>query len=416
MSQLKLSHAGRTDVGIVRQKNEDAYLIDDATNLFVVCDGVGGRTGGDHASRIGSEWIGRRIHERKDLLKTFGEAGSQLSRREVGQMLENAISEASGQIRDHAAANPELSGMATTAATLLISGDHAFIAHVGDSRVYLCRHQILHLLTEDHSLLNDLKRRGRDPDRSHLGAAYQGALTRALGVLNTARVDMLDLEVLPGDRFVICSDGVHGVVGDTSMQSIAPHGSAKEAAYTYVDMALQNGAPDNATVIVIDVIQEAAEARVERVRRRLEALQAISMFRYLPYPDLIRVAGIAVETSFPAGSTILHENDMGESLYVILEGDAQVLKSDVVIAELGAGAHFGEMSLIERAPRSAAIQASSDLIALVIEREPFFSLLREEVTAVKLLWGMVRMLNARLRATSDELTTIKAIGDGPPSS
>ncbi len=416
MSQLKLSHAGRTDVGIVRQKNEDAYLIDDATNLFVVCDGVGGRTGGDHASRIGSEWIGRRIHERKDLLKTFGEAGSQLSRREVGQMLENAISEASGQIRDHAAANPELSGMATTAATLLISGDHAFIAHVGDSRVYLCRHQILHLLTEDHSLLNDLKRRGRDPDRSHLGAAYQGALTRALGVLNTARVDMLDLEVLPGDRFVICSDGVHGVVGDTSMQSIAPHGSAKEAAYTYVDMALQNGAPDNATVIVIDVIQEAAEARVERVRRRLEALQAISMFRYLPYPDLIRVAGIAVETSFPAGSTILHENDMGESLYVILEGDAQVLKSDVVIAELGAGAHFGEMSLIERAPRSAAIQASSDLIALVIEREPFFSLLREEVTAVKLLWGMVRMVNARLRATSDELTTIKAIGDGPPSS
>ena len=132
----------------------------------------------------------------------------------------------------------------------------------------------------------------------------------------------------------------------------------------------------------------------------------------------IKYAGLqeAVETSFPAGSTILHENDMGESLYVILEGDAQVLKSDVVIAELGAGAHFGEMSLIERAPRSAAIQASSDLIALVIEREPFFSLLREEVTAVKLLWGMVRMLNARLRATSDELTTIKAIGDGPPSS
>ncbi len=414
MSQLKLSHAGRTDVGIVRQKNEDAYLIDDGANLFVVCDGVGGRTGGEAASRIGSEWIGRRIHERKDLLNSFGEPGARITRREIGQMLENAISEASGQIRDHATANPELSGMATTAASLLIAGDHAFIAHVGDSRVYLCRHKTLHLLTEDHSLLNDLKRRGRDPDRSHLGAAYQGALTRALGVLNTARVDLLDLEVLPGDRFVICSDGVHGVVGDTSMQSIAPHGSAKEAAYTFVDMALQNGAPDNATVIVVDVIQEAAEDRVERVRRRLEALQAISMFRYLPYPDLIRVAGIAVETRFPAGSTILHENDMGESLYVILEGDAKVLKSEVVIAELGAGAHFGEMSLIERAPRSAAIQAHSDLIALVIEREPFFSLLREEVTAVKLLWGMVRMLNARLRSTSDELTTMKAISAGPP--
>lgn len=415
MTQLKLSHAGRTDVGIVRQRNEDAYLIDEATNLFVVCDGVGGRSGGQVASRIGSEWIGQRVHEKKTELATFGSKDSALNRREAGALLENAISEASGQIRSHAAENGELSGMATTAACLLIAGDHAFVAHVGDSRVYLCRHKTLHLLTEDHSLLNDLKRRGRDPDRSHLGAAYQGALTRALGVLNTARVDLLDLEVLPGDRFIICSDGVHGIVGDTSMQSIAPHGSAKEAAYTFVDMALQNGAPDNATVIVVDVIQEASEDRVERVRRRLEALQAISMFRYLPYPDLIRVAGIAVETHFPAGSTILHENDMGESLYVILEGQVAVLKSDVVIADMGAGAHFGEMSLIERAPRSAAVRATTDIIALVIDREPFFALMREEVTAVKLLWGMVRMLNARLRTTSDELTAMKALTGGPPS-
>jgi len=143
------------------------------------------------------------------------------------------------------------------------------------------------------------------------------------------------------------------------------------------------------------------------VRRRLEALQAISMFRYLPYPDLIRVASIAKEVQVPAGAAVFDEGDVGESLFVILDGHAGVLKSGSQIADLGPGAHFGEMSLIERAPRSAGIVANSSLEALVIERDAFFSLLREEVTAVKLLWGMVRMLNARLRKTSDELTLMK---------
>jgi CRP-like cAMP-binding protein len=131
------------------------------------------------------------------------------------------------------------------------------------------------------------------------------------------------------------------------------------------------------------------------------------MFRYLPYPDLIRVASAAKEEHVPAGSDVFAEGDTGESLYIILEGRAAVIKSDLELAELTAGAHFGEMSLIERAPRSAGIRAKTPLSLLVLERDGFFSLLREEAAAVKLLWGMVRMLNARLRLTSDELTLLK---------
>lgn len=409
MGKMLVTHAGRTDVGVVRSNNEDAYLIDESINLFVVCDGVGGRSGGETASRIACEWIGSRVHTETARLQSFGSTGAQINRREIGALLENAISEASGRIRQHAAENPPLSGMATTAAVLLIAGNHAFAAHVGDSRIYLVRHKTLHLLTEDHSLLNDLKRRGRDPDRSHLGAAYQGALTRALGVLNTARVDLLDLELLPGDRFVICSDGVHGAVGETSMQAIAPHGDVNEAVDMYIDTSLQNGGPDNATVIVVEVHQDQAEDRATRVRRRLEALQGISMFRYLPYPDLIRVAGVSNEIKIPRGQVVFEENTIGESLYVILDGTVGVMKAGAEIAELGAGAHFGEMSLIERTPRSAGIVAKTDVEALLIQRDEFFSLLRQEVTAVKLLWGIIRMLNARLRSTSQELTLFKTM-------
>lgn len=409
MSQITLQHAGRTDVGIVRSNNEDAFLIDDVTRLFVVCDGVGGRQGGEVASRTAAEYIANRIREHADELEAVHSGDARLNKRNVAAWLENAISDASGAVREKAASDPSLAGMATTVVAALVVGSQAFVAHVGDSRVYLVRHKTLHQLTEDHSVMNDLRRRGAQADRSHLGAAFQGALTRALGVLNTARVDMLDFELLPGDRLLLCSDGVSGVIGDTTMQAIAPHGDATGAVHMFIDTALQNGAPDNATIVIVDISQEAAEDRVSQVRRRLEALQAISMFRYLPYPDLMRVASVAKEVPFSAGTTIFDEGAPGDSLFVILEGHVGVIKSQLEIAELGEGAHFGEMSLIERVPRSAGIVAKTSVRALVIEREGFFSLLREEVTAVKLLWGMVRMLNQRLRSTSDELTMIKTM-------
>lgn len=408
MSIVTLQHAGRTDVGIVRANNEDAFLIDDVTRLYIVCDGVGGRAGGEVASRTAAEYVAERLREHQSDLDKAHRGELRLQKRQIAGWLEEAISDASGAVRERASNKPELSGMATTIAAALVVGSQAYIAHVGDSRVYLVRHKTLHQLTEDHSVINDLRRRGaQDGDRSHLGGAFQGALTRALGVLNTARVDMLDFELLPGDRIILCSDGVYSVVGDTTMQAIAPHGDVSTAVHMFIDTSLQSGAPDNATVVVVDVAQEQAEDRVGRVRRRLEALQAISMFRYLPYPDLMRVASVAKEMPFQAGTTIFDEGVPGDSLFVILEGNVGVVKSGVEITTLGEGAHFGEMSLIERLPRSAGIVAKTPVQALVIERDGFFSLLREEVTAVKLLWGMVRMLNARLRSTSDELTSLK---------
>ncbi len=404
---MQVQHAGRSDVGMVRSHNEDSFLIDSTLQLFAVCDGVGGRAGGAEASRIATEHIGQAVAKHGRPLLDFADGIGSLTRRDVGHVLETAISEASGRIRGHALANPQLAGMATTAAVLLVAGNHAFVAHVGDSRVYLSRHGVLHPLTEDHSLINDLRRRGRAPEKGHIGSVYNEALTRALGVLDTARVDLLDLELIPGDRFVLCSDGVHHVLGEDQMQTIVSRGDVGSVAGELIEAALQRGAPDNATAVVVDVLDDMAVDRATRVRRRLEALQGVSMFRYLPYADLIRVAGIATERMLPAGADVFQEGEFGESLYMILDGDASVIKAGVEIATLKPGAHFGEMSLIERVPRSASVRAATDLGVLVIERDGFFSLLSEEPTAVKLLWGLVRMLNARLRSTSDELTMRK---------
>ncbi len=400
-------HGGRSDVGIVRSNNEDSYLVDPQSKLFVVCDGVGGRAGGGEASRLAVEHIGQAIARNRRAVEDFGDGTGQVAKRDIALLLERALSEASRRIRHHALAHPELSGMATTAAALLVSGNQAFIGHVGDSRVYLIRNSVMHLLTEDHSLLNDMRRRGRTIDPSSMAAGYQEALTRALGVLDTARVDLLDLEILPTDRFLLCSDGVHGVIGDELMQQIAIHGDAQSAADELIEAALQQGAPDNATVLVVDVVDEVADDRAMRVRRRLEAIQSVTIFRYLPFPDLMRVAGIAQELSWPANTPFFREGEQGSSMYILLEGKVVVSKSEVELTTLQPGAHFGEMALIERARRSATVSARTDCAVLMIDREAFYGLLAEEQTAVKLLWGLVRMLNARLRMTSDELTSLK---------
>ncbi len=405
-----IAHGSRTDVGSVRSRNEDSYFADGDCRVFGVCDGVGGRAGGAEASRIAADYIARTVATYRQQLDDFDQNVGQTARRDVALILERTISEASRQVRQHGFTDTKLTGMATTAAVLLVAGHQAFVAHVGDSRVYLLRQGVLHLLTEDHSLLNDMRRRGRAIDPSSIVAGYHESLTRALGVLDTARVDLLDLELLPKDRFVLCSDGVHGVVGDEMMQLLAGRGTPQEACDELIEAALERGAPDNATAVVVDVVDDSTVDRAMRVRRRLEAIQSVTMFRYLPFADLIRVAGIAREETWPAGQPFFREDEVGDSMYILLTGEVKVARHGVQLSVLAPGAHFGEMALIERAPRSATVTAASACEVLVIDREGFYGLLSEESAAVKLLWGLVRMLNARLRATSDELSNLKTGG------
>ncbi len=405
-----VAHGSRTDIGSVRNNNEDSFFADGECQLYGVCDGVGGRAGGAEASRIAAEYIARTVATYRKQIDDFSKDIGQVARWDVALILERTISEASRQVRHHGFGDPKLTGLATTAAVLLVAGNQAFVAHVGDSRVYLLRQGVLHLLTEDHSLVNDMRRRGRAIDPSSMAAGYQESLTRALGVLDTARVDLLDLEVLPSDRFLLCSDGVHGVVNNEFMQLLAGRGTPQVACDELIEAALERGAPDNATVVVVDVLDDRAEDRAMRVRRRLEAIQSVTMFRYLPFADLIRVSGIARELTWPAGQAFFREDEVGDAMYIVLSGAAKVSKLGVELSVLAPGAHFGEMALIERAPRSATVTAETDCDVLVIDREGFYGLLSEESAAVKLLWGLVRMLNSRLRSTSEELSHIKTGG------
>jgi serine/threonine protein phosphatase PrpC len=219
---MELSFWAATDVGRKREHNEDNFLIDKKLSLFAVADGMGGHASGEIASQIAVTDFRNAVEARKDLLDAYARHEEGVTTQDILAALENAAQQAGVAIFERGQKEPEKRGMGTTLSALLLLGERAFIAHVGDSRVYMVRQNQTVQLTEDHSLVNELIRHGkvtRESLATSPYASYKNAVTRALGVYETTQIDTIDLEVLPGDQFLICSDGLHGYLKENDVTS-----------------------------------------------------------------------------------------------------------------------------------------------------------------------------------------------------
>src|SRR6201992_2941818 len=221
---MELTFAAATDTGRQRAHNEDNFLIDKKLRLFLVADGMGGHAAGEVASSIAVHEIRDAVFNNRELIDRYRVDHPGVQSYEILQVLEHAIQAACGAVHTRAQNEPDKRGMGTTATVLLIAGggDHlrGFIAHVGDSRVYLARQNQCHILTEDHSLMNELVRRGklnRDAIENSPYKQYKNAVTRAVGVYGSGGVDTFDFDILPGDRFLIASDGMYAYVDEATL-------------------------------------------------------------------------------------------------------------------------------------------------------------------------------------------------------
>jgi protein phosphatase len=224
-----LSSAAATDIGLVRRNNEDSAYA--GHRLYVVCDGLGGHVSGEVASSLAIR--GTRQYDTVPAV-------------DPRETLAPAIRDANRQITTAITRDPRLLGMGTTLTAMLFGGDVAAIGNIGDSRAYLLRDGRLQLLTEDHSL-------GRLVAEARASASVAARLVRYLDGRPDRSPDLILHAVRPGDRYLLCSDGLSGAITAHAIRvALACAGDPASAAASLISLALQAGGPDNITVIVVD--------------------------------------------------------------------------------------------------------------------------------------------------------------------
>ncbi|MGH9036972.1 MAG: Stp1/IreP family PP2C-type Ser/Thr phosphatase, partial [Acidimicrobiia bacterium] len=237
---MRIAVGARTDVGRGRPANEDTFLVDHDDRLYAVADGMGGHRAGEVASATAID----------ALQAAFAD----------GAPLDQAVGEANAAVFAKASANLDMRGMGTTLTAAALLDDHrVLLGHVGDSRAYLMRGGGVTQITEDHSLVEQLVREGRLSPEEAASHPQKAIITRALGIDPEVEVDTYPVDLRPGDRLLLCSDGLTNMLADTAIAGVLRRQSDPQAAAEQlVDLAYEAGGDDNITVVVIDALGDTA--------------------------------------------------------------------------------------------------------------------------------------------------------------
>ena len=253
MSQLYFQSAARSAVGLVRNGNEDSALV--GAQLIAVADGMGGHAGGEFASSVA-------INTLSEIAPTF--VNADVDSDSASDLFLNSLHTIDGQIRAVTQDEPQLAGMGTTLTALFISAAEISLLHVGDSRAYRLRGNDLVQLSADHTVLQELLNKGIISEADAQVHPQRSMLTQALMGEGNLEPSLHIFEGKIKDRYLICSDGLTGVLSDKEIKSLIKGKDAAAAVDALIDATYINGAPDNVTVILADLV-ESSTTGVEKL-------------------------------------------------------------------------------------------------------------------------------------------------------
>ncbi|MGZ8854273.1 MAG: Stp1/IreP family PP2C-type Ser/Thr phosphatase [Thermoanaerobaculia bacterium] len=242
-----LSHVGRQ-----RQHNEDSYLVEDEAKLFLVADGMGGHAAGEIASRIAVDSISEFILHSKSDDGTWPHAYDEQFRRTTNRLMA-AVRLANTRVLEAMRKDARLRGMGTTVVACLVDEDLISVAHVGDSRAYLIRDKQLSRITNDHSWVFEQVQAGMLTEAEAEKHPLRNVITRALGGALQVTPDASEIEARPGDVFLLCSDGLTGMVSEDEILRVVTgnNGDLKKACQQLIDVANEHGGLDNVTAVLV---------------------------------------------------------------------------------------------------------------------------------------------------------------------
>jgi PPM family protein phosphatase len=380
---MRFQHAALTDVGRVRDHNEDTLLADPGLGLYIVADGMGGRAAGEVASQMAVAAIRQHLATRTDVLVGHATNPGATPPAEVARLLGDAVAAASREVYAASMTEADRRGMGTTVTALLVSADRAFLAHVGDSRAYLVRGGRATQMSRDHSLIEELVLAGqitREESKSAELDRLRCVLARAIGVASEVSVDVLDFELLPGDQILLCSDGLTHYVTEEEISAVML-GGLTASVERLVRSACDRGGHDNVTAVALRC-ESSDPLDVDRLRihdKKAAALAGVPLLRSLDPRELVHVSVVADTLEFDTGATIMREDQPIPALFVVIEGRIRLARNGRAGVEIGPGGYIGDAALVDRwisAPTAVAVQRSRlarltrDALISVARREP----------------------------------------------
>ena len=251
---LHIEIVGKTDTGICRDINQDSMSFSKQKQLAILCDGMGGAQAGEIASAMAVTMVMEGLTQNINRINTTDiniETGLPL----LCSLIETQVQAANTAIFDASKENPQFQGMGTTIVVAMIENDHIHTAHVGDSRLYRLRDMELEQMTEDHSLVHELVKKGFYTPEEAEKADNKNIITRALGTTAAVRVDIHQDIIYEDDLYLLCSDGVSDMISDDEIQQILmmDHNNLQDCVSSIITAANNGGGRDNITAILIRV-------------------------------------------------------------------------------------------------------------------------------------------------------------------
>ncbi|MEO6772098.1 MAG: protein phosphatase 2C domain-containing protein [Kofleriaceae bacterium] len=380
MGRASIVGAAETSVGKVREHNEDAHFIDPDLGIFAVCDGMGGHAAGEVASGIAVQVVREQWASEATLqaIDAWLEQGTIEARKAMLAAVHHGVVAAHDAIMAEATRDRTKGGMGTTLVGALVVGGDIVFAQCGDSRAYMVRDGIAMQLTEDHTLLARLLAAGVDVDTSNEGSRFKSMLTNALGIGEECKAATFVVPLADGDRFLLCSDGVTEYVGEAEIgEVLTAQPSPARAAQRLVELALQRGGGDNATALVVRVLEAGETARpADLLHRENKAINACPLWAKVTPQGRLRALRIALPRDH-AQDTKVPAQTLGDRVaWIIVDGEVE---QDGVLR--GPGSLLYPEALLEEAQlpdKDGLAIAVSDVRALALRCDDFHEVCEDD--------------------------------------
>jgi len=255
---LMMSAVLRTDVGVVRERNEDAAHVDERGHFVIVADGMGGHGAGDVASAMAVEVVRQSMEAERALIAAYAADPSDAGRTLLGAQMRRALERANREVYERSEREPDLHQMGSTLELVVLAGSEALIAHVGDSRTYLVRNGKALQVTVDHTVAETMRRAGTLSDEDARESPMRSVLSNAIGVTPTVAVDLVRIKLKAADRLLVCSDGLHDYFTTDELAVHLTGGDTDASLARMIELVRAAGGHDNMTGVIVEAINRPA--------------------------------------------------------------------------------------------------------------------------------------------------------------